>query len=192
MRTNVFDMAVQPYSDLASAYPNLSGATSQVASNIARRLRGQLSPETQNAIQDASARFGITSGMPGSGLQNFRTARDLGRATEDLQRAGEQDFLQTLGAYSGTIAPTIGQQIQQRQFGQEMAFRQGEANRDYRLRQNQQDLAAFEANQRYAPLEYSQAEVFAGVPQYKYRFWQDRMGNTASNPSALMFRFRNR
>jgi len=108
-------MATLPYNDLNAAYPQLGKTTSQVSSNILKRLRGELSPETQNAIQDASARFGITSGMPGSQMGGYRTARDLGRATEDIQRMGGQDFLATLGAYSDTIAPSARSQMQNNQ-----------------------------------------------------------------------------
>lgn len=133
-------MAVQPYSNLAQAYPNLSQTTQQTSANILQRLRGELSPETQRAIQDISATYGITSGAPGSGFVANRTARDLGRATEDVQRAGQQDFLAALQAYSGTIAPTVGQQMQQDQFGQELDFRKQQAGLDYDLRRDAFDL----------------------------------------------------
>src|SRR5207244_9608862 len=67
-----------PFADISSVFPNLGGINKQASSNILSKLRGQLSPETQAALQDASARFGISSGMPGSGLQRNRTGRDLG------------------------------------------------------------------------------------------------------------------
>lgn len=90
-----------PFSDLSSVYPNLSQTNAQVSSDVLSRLKGQLSPETINAIQDNAARFGVQSGMPGSGLQRNLTLRDLGLQTEALQQQGLQDY--------ASIVPTISQ-----------------------------------------------------------------------------------
>lgn len=91
-----------PYSDLSRALPILPGLNSQVGNNLINQLQGRLSPETQQAIQDASARFGVGSGMPGSGLMRSRTARDLGLSTEALQQQGMQNYNQTIPTISRT------------------------------------------------------------------------------------------
>lgn len=92
-------------------YPNLETAQGQIASNTLSRLRGELSPETINAIQDQAARFGILSGMPGSALAGNTGRRLLGNTIEGLQSQGLQDYLNTLKAYSGTLMPTTGETI---------------------------------------------------------------------------------
>jgi len=187
-------MAWSTYSNISQAYPNLSGATTQVSNNIAKRLRGELSPETQMALQDASARYGIASGMPGSGLIRNRTGRDLGRATEDIQRAGEQDFLSTLGVYSGTIAPSAGQALQNQQFGMDFGFRQNQADRQFGLQRNQADLEAAQFNERFGPREYGTTTIGIGGQRQPGpdRYFMTPGGRTANNAEALMFKYRNK
>lgn len=97
-----------PAGDLNKALGgNLGALNSGASSSILSKLRGQLSPETQNMIQDASARFGIMSGMPGAGLQRARTARDLGRTSEDLQSQGVAELNPFLAntAHTQTVSP---------------------------------------------------------------------------------------
>lgn len=72
-----------PYGDIDPAL--VSGAVSS-------HLEGVLSPEEQAAIQDAGARFGVTSGMPGSGLARNRTVRDIGLATGQRQAQGLSEY----------------------------------------------------------------------------------------------------
>jgi hypothetical protein len=88
--------------DLGHVYPNLGPTNAAVSGNILSKLHGNLSQDTQRALQDAAARFGVSSGMPGSGLFRNRTARDLGRATEDLQQQGLQNYASILPMISGT------------------------------------------------------------------------------------------
>lgn len=88
-----------PFGDLAKLYPNLSGTDARVASTIASQLAGQLSPETVGAIQDAMARFGVSSGMPGSGLSTNLGVRSMGQTAEQLQQQGVTNF--------GNILPMI-------------------------------------------------------------------------------------
>lgn len=98
-----------PYANLSALYPNL-GESNKAASKFAlSEMMGQLSPETQSNLWDIGARFGQTSGMPGSGLAKNRTARDLGLATEQLQRAGLQDYLNAIFgiAKTQTVSPEL-------------------------------------------------------------------------------------
>lgn len=100
-----------PYADLSKVFPGLGAANSQVSSDLLNQLKGVLSPETQAAIQDASARFGVRSGMPGSGLVANRTARDLGLTTEQLQQQGLQNYNSLIPTISGTQTLNPAQQI---------------------------------------------------------------------------------
>lgn len=98
------------YQNFSALYPNLSETQGQASENTLARLRGELSPETLNAIQDTAARFGIASGMPlGSGgntISGNFGRRLLGQTVEGLQSQGLRDYLGTLGAYSGTLMPS--------------------------------------------------------------------------------------
>lgn len=91
-----------PYKDLSSVYPNLSASNQAVSGDILSKLKGDLSPETINAIQDNAARFGIDSGMPGSGLQWNKSLRDIGQTTEQEQQQGIQDYNSTIPTVSKT------------------------------------------------------------------------------------------
>lgn len=102
-----------PFEDLGKVYPGLGAANAAVSRNIASQLSGQLSPATQAAIQDASAQFGVSSGMPGSGLARNRTVRDLGLATEALQDQGLKNYLAAIQSISGTqtVNPSLQTEI---------------------------------------------------------------------------------
>jgi hypothetical protein len=91
-----------PYKDLSAVYPNLSGTNAQASAAILSKLKGQLSPDTVSAINDAAARFGVASGMPGSGLAHNRTLRDLGLTSEQEQQQGLADYASLIPAISGT------------------------------------------------------------------------------------------
>jgi len=97
----------QVFSDLSKVYPNLTGTNAAVSDAILSKLRGELSPQTLSALQDASARFGVESGMPGAGgvpgsLVQNRNLRDIGRATEDQIAQGVQLYNQTVPTVSQT------------------------------------------------------------------------------------------
>lgn len=101
--------------NFSTIYPNLSATQGQVASNTLARLRGELSPETLNTIQDTAARFGIGTGMPLGGGGNTVTGnfgrKLVGQTVEGLQSQGLQDYLNTLKSYSGALMPTTGETI---------------------------------------------------------------------------------
>jgi len=98
-----------PAEDLAALYPNLTGANTQVSQNIMGELKGELSPETINSIQDEAARFGVASGMPGSGLSGNRGLRNLGLSVENLQGKGLSDYLSALTgiSHTQTVSPEL-------------------------------------------------------------------------------------
>lgn len=100
-----------PFNDLASIYPNLSGANSQISQNIMSELRGELSPEVVNNVRDNAAVFGVTSGMPGSQFANFRGLKNIGLETANLQGKGLQDYLAAITGIKGTQTVSPDSQI---------------------------------------------------------------------------------
>lgn len=104
-----------PHGDLANLYPNLDDQTDKLSSNIMQQLHGELSPDTQMAIQDAAARFGVVSGMPGSGLGRARIARDLGLTSQAIQQEGLKNYLAATQGISNTqtVDPGLQTQINQ-------------------------------------------------------------------------------
>jgi len=101
------------FGDLASRYPALGDTNTAASAAVLSRLRGELSPATQNAIQDASARFGVSSGMPGSGLSQNRFLRDIGLTSEQEQQTGLEDYNRLAGTISSTqtVNPALQTQI---------------------------------------------------------------------------------
>lgn len=91
-----------PYSDLSRVYPNLGGTNQELSNAIMSKLKGELSPATIAAIQDTAAKYGVSSGMPGSGLSFNKSLRDLGLASEAVQQQG----LQAYGALMPVISNT--------------------------------------------------------------------------------------
>ena len=102
-----------PYGDLKKVMPTLPDQNAALGSAILSKLKGELSPETVANIQDAAARFGVSSGMPGSGLAQNRTLRDLGLATEAQIASGINAYNQTMPVVSGTqtVSPALQAQI---------------------------------------------------------------------------------
>jgi hypothetical protein len=84
-----------------SAIPGLGGLTSQASQNIMGELKGQLSPETIQMIQDHAASFGVGAGMPGSGFAINTGLRSLGLTAEQLQQQGLQNYLSTIQGVGG-------------------------------------------------------------------------------------------
>ncbi len=84
------------YSEALSADPALKGQRSAADSVVGNQLAGQLSPETTNALKDRAAEFGVSSGMPGSGLASNLGLRNLGLTMESLQNQGLQNYLGSL------------------------------------------------------------------------------------------------
>jgi len=91
-----------PAKDLAAEIPGLKQLNQEAAGNILTQLRGQLSPDTVNMIQDAAASWGVGAGVPGSGLQVNRGLRDVGQASEALQQQGQQNYGALTSAVSNT------------------------------------------------------------------------------------------
>lgn len=102
-----------PFGDLSSLYPNLSGANAQVSKNVMDELNGQLSPSTINNIRNQAASFGVSSGMPGSQFQGHQGLANLGLTTEKLQGQGLTDYLNAITGISKTqtVDPALQTEI---------------------------------------------------------------------------------
>jgi hypothetical protein len=103
----------RPAADLRNQLPNLGRINSQIGTDIQAGLEGQLSPGTVNALQDYNAAWGIGSGMPLSGLSNFRLGRNIGRFAEDLKNTAIGQYNQTIPTISRTqtVDPALQFQI---------------------------------------------------------------------------------
>lgn len=80
------------WSQLGRAVPNF-GSLSKGASDIATSEQsGELSPQTLQALQRGAAEFGISSGMPGSGITASQLLGNIAGFSENRQRQGLQDY----------------------------------------------------------------------------------------------------
>jgi hypothetical protein len=98
-----------PYGDLGSVIPSLSSLNKTASSDILSKLGGTLSPGTLNALQNASATYGATSGMPGSGLSWNSLYGNIAGASEAQQQQGLQDYSSFIPTVSGaeTVSPSL-------------------------------------------------------------------------------------
>lgn len=99
-----------------STWQQLSGInpsfdqTSGILSNIKSEIEGDLTPQQKKNIQDIAARFGVSSGMPGSNavpnsLAFNKTLRDVGLDTYAVQQQGQKDYLSLLQGVGGQQTP---------------------------------------------------------------------------------------
>lgn len=103
------------FSQVSGAVPNFGNLTQGSSDVIGSELSGQVSPATLKAMQNAAATFGITSGMPGSGLQQNGLFGNIAGFSENRQRQGLQDYLGTLGAVGHTMTdPGLAAEIASR------------------------------------------------------------------------------
>jgi hypothetical protein len=102
-----------PHGDLAKLIPGLDSATGQASQNIIHELTGELPPDVIAQIQNEGARFGVSSGMPGSTLSSNRSARNLGLTSLGLQRNGLQDYEGLTGSVktNQTVPPSLQAEI---------------------------------------------------------------------------------
>jgi hypothetical protein len=107
-----------------NAIPNFSGL-SQNASGIVGNLMGGL-PSSGPAKSRAAA-FGVSSGMPNSGLSNAFGYDLYNQDADQYQQRGFDNFLKLIQGYSGTVSPTTGQQLQDSQFRSDLDFRNRQA-----------------------------------------------------------------
>lgn len=83
--------------NVQSPLPGVTDLDSQAGSDIAAELGGTLSASTENALQNAAATFGATSGMPGSGLSWNALYGNIAGASEQQQQQGIGNLNSTFG-----------------------------------------------------------------------------------------------
>jgi hypothetical protein len=120
-----------------NAIPGFGGLTTG-ASNIVGNLMGGL--PSAAPTQRANAYFGVGSGIPGSDFVRNRGFDLYGEQAEAYKQRGFDNFLKMLQGYSGTVAPTTGQSIQDQQFQADLAFRNKQADAQNALEQRQLNL----------------------------------------------------
>lgn len=107
------------YQQAMTAAPGLGSAQTQLTNNIMSELQGQISPQVLKNLQDAAARFGVSSGMPGSNATpgtlafNQNMLGNLNYAGQQ-QALGAQQFNQALGTIGGQqLNPSLAAEISQ-------------------------------------------------------------------------------
>ena len=91
-----------------AAVPQMKGLTDNTAKTINQYLQGWLPSSNVQQLQDASAAYGVSSGMPGSGFSMNNSLRSLGVNSLALQQQGIQDYLSFLsGTGSQQIDPSL-------------------------------------------------------------------------------------
>jgi hypothetical protein len=102
-----------PATDLGAQIPGLSNLNKTASGDILSKLTGTLSPGTLAALQNLSATYGATSGMPGSGLSSNMFLGNVAGAMENQEQQGLQDYSSFIPAVSGTqtVNPALQTQI---------------------------------------------------------------------------------
>ena len=102
------------YQQSQSILPSLPQLTSQAGSVVGANLAGQLSPDVINAIKNQGAAWGISSGMPGSGVSANSSLASIGQSSQQLQQSGLNQFNQLLyGLGSQQLSPSLESEIAQ-------------------------------------------------------------------------------
>jgi hypothetical protein len=125
MPTTASGTSPQASGIINNAIPNFSNLT-QNASGIVGNLMGGM-PSTAPTRRKA-AYFGVGSGMPNSGVSNALGYDLYGQEAAANKQQGFDNFLKLIQGFSGTVSPTTGEQMQQSQFDQDLAFREREAD----------------------------------------------------------------
>lgn len=107
--------------DLNQLIPNLPQATQKASSNIMDLLNGSPNP---GLAQNASAYYGVTSGMPGSDYVRNRGFDLYNTQADQRRQQGLQGLLSLLGGVSGTATLTPGEQQQNSQFNKTFGLQQ--------------------------------------------------------------------
>ena len=121
-----------------TAIPGLPGLTKNATDIIGNLLTGLPSPDQ---ARQENAYFGAGSGLdPTSDFLRNRGYDLYGQKAEQRKQTGLQDLLALIGGYSGTVAPTPGQQIGQEESQADRAQRAAEAAMQDALGTRRQDF----------------------------------------------------
>jgi hypothetical protein len=122
--------------DFGQYIPGFNSLTGTASKNIGNLLNASAMPD-----RDAIARAGVSTGMgPLSGVSNF-AGYDIGKKQAKADQAmGLEQLMAMLTGYSGTVAPTTGEQQRGSEFDRELAFRQRESDAANSLAQQRLDV----------------------------------------------------
>jgi hypothetical protein len=95
-----------PAANLTAQLPGLPGLNDAASGTISNKLAGNLSPATLRALQDASARFGLKTGMPGMGPQNSLAWNNLFSNIAGFAENNAQQGLQDYNSFIPTVSST--------------------------------------------------------------------------------------
>ncbi len=98
-----------PYGDLKRILPGLDNLNSEAANVILSQLKGELSPETINALTNKAAELGVAGGMPGAGTWDHLLLGNIAGGTESLQNQGISNYNATIPTVSRTqtVSPEL-------------------------------------------------------------------------------------
>lgn len=129
------------------AIPGLSGLTQSATGIIDSALRGLPSP-SESRLQNAY--FGAGSGLdPGSDFLRNRGFDLYKRDANARQQQGFNNLLGLVQGYSGTVAPTPGQELQDRQQSAQLAQSESQFGRNLDLQNAQLGQQANQFNQNF-------------------------------------------
>lgn len=86
-RLNDFNVA-QDMESLEELFPGARAIIEQASGNIQSQLRGELPADVENQVRQFAAEANVGSGVGGSQFGGYRTARDLGLTSLNLQERG--------------------------------------------------------------------------------------------------------
>lgn len=93
------------YQQIQHQAPGATALTDKSVSNIGEQLAGTLPSDVATNIQDYGAAWGISSGMPGSGMAHNLTLKDLGLTSLNEQQQGFGNYMNFLGSFGQTLTP---------------------------------------------------------------------------------------
>jgi hypothetical protein len=123
-QNNTGNVAPNPNAAWSSILPGFTGLTSTATGNAGQALSGNVPTDVINNIQNQAAAWGVSAGQPGFGSQSLTSGqalKNLGLTSLGQQQTGQNDLLGLIGGYSGTVAPTTGQALQNNQFYSNLA-----------------------------------------------------------------------
>lgn len=96
------------YEQISGVVPQLPTLTGTSANVIGSQLKGTVPTDVIKQIQDQAASWGVASGMPGSGLSQNLSLRNLGLNSMQQQQAGQTNYLNLLsGLGSQMLSPAL-------------------------------------------------------------------------------------
>lgn len=144
------------------AIPGFGDLTSTATSNIKNLLSGL--PSVDQTRLD-NAYFGAGTGLNPTSPFLINRGRGLyGERAEQQRQTGLQNFLSLIGQFSGNVVPNVGQQQQQSQFGQNLAF-QGRESAASRASQESLAEQQLREQQRQFDIENNVGRYYRG-PNY--------------------------